>query len=301
LVFSGLSALLRHILPPRSASALQDLPKVAILTFGLLIGTGNAHAQGGPNLGPPQNGETILNRDIDVRTAPDEGSRVVMSLPKGKTVMAFGTPRRTTWTQIGLRGRDIGYVPSDSLDPIFVAREISGRAAVVSRIRWAPDGTLRGTHVVTEAVKSTERRKGKQSEVKLERGQVLGLLDVQGRQANMSSESMASVAVPVNALIPIIGVHDYDFGKGGTARSFYILRVGDYLTPVESENAWADFVTAAGPQYAGQTRFIFPLIGPQGLSFALAFGPHDRAGANNACVALAQRMLDCWLIEIQAF
>jgi hypothetical protein len=53
LVFSGLSALLRHILPPRSASALQDLPKVAILTFGLLIGTGNAHAQGGPNLGPP--------------------------------------------------------------------------------------------------------------------------------------------------------------------------------------------------------------------------------------------------------
>ena len=229
-------------------------------------------------------------------------SRVVMSLPKGKIVAAFGTPRRTAWTQIGLGGRDIGYVPSDSLDSIFIAREVSGRAAVVSRQRWTfPNGTLRGTHVLTDKAAGMEIRDGKKRETKLERGAVMSLLDLQDGKARLSSDSIASITLPPDRLAPIIGVHDYDFSGSGPARNFYAARIGDYLTPVEAEHAWTDFIAAAGQQYAPYTRFIYPLIGRSAVTFALAFGPLDRQGVNNMCVALAQRMLDCWVVEVQAF
>ena len=286
--------------------AMQNLPKLLVLLC-LLLGweaasPGKAVAQGGPNLGRPQTGETILNRDVDVLVSADAGSRIVMSLPKGKIVAAFGTPRRTAWTQIGLGGRDIGYVPSDSLDSIFIAREVSGRAAVVSRQRWTfPNGALRGTHVLIDKAAGMETRDTKKREAKLERGAVMSLLDLQDGKARLSSDSIASITLPPDRLAPIIGVHDYDFSGSGPARNFYAARIGDYLTPVEAENAWKDFIAAAGQQYAPYTRFIYPLIGRNAVTFALAFGPLDRQGVNNMCVALAQRMLDCWVVEVQAF
>jgi hypothetical protein len=286
--------------------AMQNLPKLLVLLCLLLgweaVSPGTAMAQGGPNLGRPQTGETILNRDVDVLVSADADSRVVMSLPKGKIVAAFGTPRRTAWTQIGLGGRDIGYVPSDSLDSIFIAREVSSRAAVVSRQRWTfPNGTLRGTHVLTDPAAGMEIRDGKKREAKLERGAVMSLLDLQDGKARLSSDSIASITLPPDRLAPIIGVHDYDFSGSGPARNFYAARIGDYLTPVEAEHAWTDFIAAAGQQYAPYTRFIYPMIGRSAVTFALAFGPLDRQGVNNMCVALAQRMLDCWVVEVQAF
>ena len=286
--------------------AMQNLPKLLVLLCLLLgweaVTPGTAMAQGGPNLGRPQTGETILNRDVDVLVSADADSRIVMSLPKGKIVAAFGTPRRTAWTQIGLGGRDIGYVPSDSLDSIFIAREVSGRAAVVSRQRWTfSNGTLRGTHVLTDNAAGMEIRDGKKWEAKVERGAVMSLLDLQDGKARLSSDSIASITLPPDRLAPIIGVHDYDFSGSGPARNFYAARIGDYLTPVEAEHAWTDFIAAAGQQYAPYTRFIYPLIGRNAVTFALAFGPLDRQGVNNMCVALAQRMLDCWVVEVQAF
>ena len=290
---------------------MQNLPKPLVLLCLVLavtlgwpaVAPAPAAAQGGPNLGKPQTGETILNRDVDVLVSASADSRVVMSLPKGKVVAAFGTPRRMpSWTQIGLGGRDIGYVPSDSLDSIFIAREVSGRAAVVGRQRWTfPSGTLRGTHVLTEPAAGMEMRDGKKREAKLERGAVLSLLDVQDGKARLSSDSIASITLPPERLAPIIGVHDYDFSGSGPARNFYAARIGDYLTPVEAEHAWTDFIAAAGQQYAPYTRFVYPVIGRSAVTFALAFGPLDRQGVNNMCVALAQRMLDCWVVEVQAF
>jgi hypothetical protein len=288
----------RQELPDIPGGTMQNLPKLLVLLC-LLLGweaalPGTAMAQGGPNLGRPQTGETILNRDVDVLVSADAGSRVVMSLPKGKIVAAFGTPRRTAWTQIGLGGRDIGYVPSDSLDSIFIAREVSGRAAVVSRQRWTfPNGALRGTHVLIDKAAGMEIRDGKKRETKLERGAVMSLLDLQDGKARLSSDSIASITLPPDQLAPIIGVHDYDFSGSGPARNFYAARIGDYLTPVEAEHAWTDFIAAAGQQYAPYTRFIYPMIGRSAVTFALAFGPLDRQGVNNMCVALAQRMLDC--------
>jgi hypothetical protein len=261
-----------------------------------------AEAQGGPNLGRPQVGEAILNRDIEVRVSADDGSRVVMNLPKGKTVEAFGTPRRTSWTQIGLAGRDIGYVPNDSLDSIFIARTVSNQAAVVGRRRWTlPDGTLRGTHVLASDSAGMEVKDGKKREAKLERGAVLSLLDMRDGKARMSTETIASVTLPSDRLLPIIGVHDYDFSGSGQARNFFAARVGDFLTPVEAENGWSAFIAAAGPQYAPYTHFIYPMMGREGVTFALAFGPLDRMGVNNICVALAQRMLDCWVVQVETF
>src|SRR5690349_13320634 len=85
----------RQALPVAGGHAMQKLPKAlgmfclaAILWLG---GLAAALAQGGPNLGRPQIGETILNRDVEVHVSPDESSRIVMPLPKGKTVAAFGT------------------------------------------------------------------------------------------------------------------------------------------------------------------------------------------------------------------
>ena len=51
----------------------------------------------------------------------------------------------------------------------------------------------------------------------------------------------------------------------------------------------------------GMVPGFFTITSQIVVTFALAFGPLDRQGVNNMCVALAQRMLDCWVVEVQAF
>ena len=71
--------------------------------------------------GPPQ-GEVVLNRDIEVRLAPHETSRILRTLQRGQALNALDTPRGTRWTLIAIGGQPIGYVPSDALDPALMRR-----------------------------------------------------------------------------------------------------------------------------------------------------------------------------------
>lgn len=81
-----------------------------------------AMAQSAVTINGPPAGEVILNRDIEVRLAPHETSRILRTLRRGQSLNALDTPRGTSWTLIAIGGQPIGYVPSDALDPALMRR-----------------------------------------------------------------------------------------------------------------------------------------------------------------------------------
>lgn len=241
-------------------------------------------------------GEALLGRDVEVRSAPDPAAGVVLRLPKGTVVMALGSARGSTFNEIAIGGRGTGFVPNDTLTSIYGPREIAGRVAVVARSRWAANGILKGSHVVTRTVTGTEQRDGKPRRTKVERGAVLSLLGVRDGKAHFASETITAISLPADALLPIVGVHDYPVSTTGT--TFYIARMDERPDPAEARARWHE-LTRSLPQLAGYKPFIYPSIA-QSLRFSLAFGPLDRSGADATCMALSQRMVDCWVLEVVA-
>jgi uncharacterized protein YgiM (DUF1202 family) len=79
-----------------------------------------ASAQNPVFLGGPLTGEVVLNRDVEVRIGPSENARILTTLRRGRALNALGTPRGTSWTEVAIGGRPIGYVPADSLDPALM-------------------------------------------------------------------------------------------------------------------------------------------------------------------------------------
>ena len=87
----------------------------------LWSGAAPAWAQNPVILGGPLTGEVVLNRDVEVRIGPGENARILRTMKKGAALNALGTPRGTSWTEVAIGGRPIGYVPADSLDPALLA------------------------------------------------------------------------------------------------------------------------------------------------------------------------------------
>jgi hypothetical protein len=242
-------------------------------------------------------GEALLERDVGVRLSPDAAAPVTATLAKGSVVMALGAPRGLPFTEIVAAGGGVGYVPSDVLRSIYAPRPSTGTVALVSRARWAPDGILRGSHVVRRTATGTGVRDGKRATIKVEPGTVLSLLDVQAGKPRLASDTVASVTLEADALLPIAGVHDYAFGRAETG--LLLARLGEHADPAGAQAAW-DRLSAAIPLLARHDPFVFPAADDP-TRFTLAFGPLDRRDAEAACTALAQRMVDCWLLDVAVY
>ncbi|HSK38512.1 MAG TPA: hypothetical protein VK943_01985 [Arenibaculum sp.] len=275
-----------------TAAAFAAFLSMAVLAAVLALGAG----AGVLAAGMVTTGEALLGRDVEVRSAPDPAAAIVLRLPRGTVVMALGSARGSAFNEIAIGGRSTGFVPNDALTSIYGPREIAGRVAVVARSRWAADGILRGSHVVTRTVTGIEQRDGKPHRTKVERGTVLSLLGVRDGKPHLASDTITGISLPADALLPIIGVHDYPVSTTGT--TFHIARMDERPDPAEARALWHD-LTLSLPQLAGYTPFIYPSIS-QSLRFSLAFGPLDRSGADAACAALSQSMIDCWVVEVVA-
>ena len=78
----------------------------------------------------------------------------------------------------------------------------------------------------------------------------------------------------------------------GSANSLGIRHAGSF-----SPRQWAAVAGTILAQRARGDRVI--LVWLTRGEMTEAFGPLDRQGVNNICVALAQHMQDCWVVEVQ--
>ncbi|MDR3516165.1 MAG: hypothetical protein P4M00_10125 [Azospirillaceae bacterium] len=256
-----------------------------------------ASAQTGPGLGGPQQGEVILNQDSDVHSLPTPEGKVVMTLAKGRTVVAFDTPRNTGWTQIAIGGRDIGYVPYDHLTSIYVVREVTSHAAVISTARWAAGRMIPISQIAAKPVSAKQVLGHKTRRIALAAGTGLGFVAMRGSEAMMMSESDANLLVPVSALLPIVGTYPNGARPGA---NFFLAKVGDYPTSSTAHAAWSQLV-ATFPEYQVFSPFVYPVITEAKELHVLAFGPLTRDQANNQCITLAQKLRDCWIVEATSY
>ncbi len=306
-------------------------PCAALLTAALLTVTLShpGWAQSPVAIGAPLTGEVILNRDIEVRIGPNEDARIVMTLKQGKALNALDTPRGTFWTKVAIGGQPIGYVPADSLDPalmvtgrIAVGGEaprpakpaadgkpaepaMSGRtAAVVPRAAWDKAAQVPGQGYVVAAKPvgatefiDTKKRRG----FTLRKGDVVAVISVANGQATLALPAGTRAVAPVDGLIGVVAAYPMPGMPPIEPGMLYGAKLGQYVSYSEGLRAWTDFTAGPGSAYRDLPPMVWPVFKAGRALYDVGVGPFTRLQVDTACGTLAQRGLDCTVIELETF
>ncbi|MCG5242245.1 SH3 domain-containing protein [Azospirillum doebereinerae] len=292
-----------------------------------------ARAQSPVAIGAPLTGEVVLNRDIEVRISPNEDARIVMTLKQGKALNALGTPRGTFWTEVAIGGQPIGYVPADSLDPALMvtgrpavggegpkpAKPAAGKAplgnpaepnpstrsaAVVPRAAWdkAAQAPGQGYVVAAKPVSATEflntrKRRG----FTLRKGDVLGVISVADGQATLALPAGTRATAPVDGLVGVVAPYPLPGMPPIEPGMLYAAKLGEYVSYGEGLRAWQQFTAGPGSAYRDLPPMVWPVFKSARTLYDVGIGPFTRLQVDNACGTLAQRGLDCTVIELDTF
>ncbi|CBS85531.1 SH3 domain-containing protein [Azospirillum lipoferum] len=310
------------------------LPPLAVL-LGLLGGLGGtmtvsppAQAQSPVAIGAPLTGEVVLNRDIEVRIGPSEDARIVMTLKQGKALNALGTPRGTYWTEVAIGGQPIGYVPADSLDPALM---VTGRpaiggegprppkpgasqpanaplphrsAAVVPRAAWdkAAQTPAEGYVVAAAPISATEilsnrKRRG----FTLRKGDVVALIGAANGEATLALPAGTRAVAPVQGLVGVVAPYPLPGMPPVEPGMLYGIKLGEYVSYTEGLRAWKEFTAGPGSAYRDLPPMVWPVFRKGRLLYEVGVAPFTRLQVDTACGTLAQRGLDCTVIELDTF
>ena len=287
-----------------------------------------ARAQSPVAIGAPLTGEVVLNRDIEVRIGPGEDARIVMTLKQGKALNALGTPRGTYWTEVAIGGQPIGYVPADSLDPALM---VTGRpaiggegprppkpaasqpadaplphrsAAVVPRAAWdkAAQTPAEGYVVAAGPISATEilsnrKRRG----FTLRKGDVVALIGAANGEATLALPAGTRAVAPVQGLVGVVAPYPLPGMPPVEPGMLYGIKLGEYVSYAEGLRAWKEFTAGPGSAYRDLPPMVWPVFRKGRLLYEVGLAPFTRLQVDTACGTLAQRGLDCTVIELDTF
>lgn len=278
-----------------------------------------ARAQSSVSIGAPLEGEVVLNRDVEVRIAPSENGRILTTLTKGKALNALGTPRGTNWTQVAVGGIPLGFVPADSLDPVYAPKyavpnrtagvpgappatgpTLTGAALVSEKARAAvADAAAQGLMVATRGLTVTEMVDGKKRRsVSLRKGQVVGLAAVNGSRLELFLSNGRRAEASLDGFLGVAAAYsDGERPKGGA----FVGRLGEYLSYEEGLRAWQSFIAGSGQGYRDRPPIVWPVFRSGRILFQAGVGPLSAADLDRSCAALTRQGVECAPIELKVF
>ncbi|TWA68905.1 uncharacterized protein YgiM (DUF1202 family) [Azospirillum brasilense] len=316
----------------RSTTAFRVLALRLILAAATMwFAPDGALAQSPVAIGAPLTGEVVLNRDIEVRIGPNADARIIQTLPRGKALNALGTPRGTSWTEVAIGGQPIGYVPSDSLDPaLMVSRSITAAmgataaganaggtppstgkppvihrgAAVVPRSAWeiAAQVPAQGYVVAADAIKATEILDNKKRRsFTLRKGDVVSLIDSANGRVTLGMPGRTRAVATAEGLIGVVAPYPLPGMPPIEPGPLFAARLGEYVSHAEGMRAWQEFTYGPGTAYRDLPPMVWPVFRGARTTYQMGVGPFTRTQVDNVCGALAQRSMDCWVIELDTF
>ncbi|WP_042702946.1 SH3 domain-containing protein, partial [Azospirillum sp. B506] len=261
---------------------------------------------------------------------PGEDARIVMTLKQGKALNALGTPRGTYWTEVAIGGQPIGYVPADSLDPALM---VTGRpavggegprppkpgssasppadappphrsAAVVPRAAWdkAAQTPAEGYVVAAGPISATEilanrKRRG----FTLRKGDVVALIGAANGEATLALPAGTRALAPVQGLVGVVAPYPLPGMPPVEPGMLYGIKLGEYVSYAEGLRAWKEFTAGPGSAYRDLPPMVWPVFRKGRLLYEVGVAPFTRLQVDTACGTLAQRALDCTVIELDTF
>ncbi|HEY0838374.1 MAG TPA: SH3 domain-containing protein [Azospirillum sp.] len=296
---------------------------LALCAAGPIVGP--VAAQSPVAIGAPLEGPVVLNRDVEVRVGPSQDARIIQTMTRGRALNALGTPRGTTWTQVAIGGQPIGYVPVDSLDPVYVPRPMpipkdtaakdkdkngaaaerpSAVGAVVPRAAFdaARNDRAQGYVVAYRNVGATEQIDAKKRKsFTIRKGQVVAVLGVAGNRLTLAVTGRATVTAGVDGFLGVVTAYPLPGVPPVGTGPLYASRLGEFVSYDEGLRAWTEFTGGPGAQYRDRPPMVWPVFHGGKVRYETGVGPFARSQIDGACATLAQGGRDCHIVELQAF
>ncbi|PWC73815.1 hypothetical protein TSH100_30515, partial [Azospirillum sp. TSH100] len=234
--------------------------------------------------------------------------------------------------EIPIGGQPIGYAPADSLDPALM---VTGRpavggalggegprppkpaanqpadappphrsAAVVPRAAWdkAAQTPAEGYVVVAAPISATEiLANRKRRSFTLRKGDVVALIGAADGEATLALPAGTRALAPVQGLVGVAAPYPLPGMPPVEPGMLYGIRLGEYVSYAEGLRAWKEFTAGPGSAYRDMPPMVWPVFRKGRLLYEVGVAPFTRLQVDTACGTLAQRGLDCTVIELDTF
>jgi len=300
---------------------------VATLVVAVSFVSAPAFAQMSVSIDAPVAGDATLNRDIEVRVAPSENARILITLNQGDSVEALDTPRGSAWTRIGKGGVPMGFVPRDALDAVPVppvrvpakpkpatppaatpatpARtsptDAERRVAIVPQATLAAlgDGNV-GAMVATRNITVREKLPdGKTRSTTIRKGQAVGLAAVRGEALEVVIPGGTAAETSWAGWLGVGAVRlDPAPSPGGP---LVMGLLGEYASYEEGAASVRAFIAGPGAAWKDRPPLLWPVSRSGRVAWRAGVGPMSPVELDRACSLLTRRGDDCRVIEAVSY
>ncbi|MBP2299957.1 SH3 domain-containing protein [Azospirillum picis] len=177
-------------------------------------------------------------------------------------------------------------------------------AAVVPREAWdkAARSPAEGYVVAAAPITATEVLSNrKRRSFTLRTGDVVGLLGAADGQATLALPAGTHALAPIRDLVGVAAAYPLPGMPPVEPGMLYGIKLGEYVSYGEGLRAWKEFTAGPGSTYRDLPPMVWPVFRRGRLLYDVGVAPFTRLQVDNACGTLAQRGLDCTVIELDTF
>lgn len=177
-------------------------------------------------------------------------------------------------------------------------------AAVVPRAAWdkAAQTPAEGYVVAAGPISATEILSNrKRRPFTLRQGDVVALIGAANGEATLALPAGTRALAPVQGLVGVVAPYPLPGMPPVEPGMLYGIKLGEYVSYSEGLRAWKEFTAGPGSAYRDLPPMVWPVFRKGRLLYEVGVAPFTRLQVDTACGTLAQRGLDCTVIELDTF
>ena len=135
----------------------------------------------------------------------------------------------------------------------------------------------------------------------LRQGDVVALIGAANGEATLALPAGTRALAPVQGLVGVVAPYPLPGMPPVEPGMLYGIKLGEYVSYAEGLRAWKEFTAGPGSAYRDLPPMVWPVFRKGRLLYEVGVAPFSRLQVDTACGTLAQRGLDCTVIELDTF
>jgi hypothetical protein len=129
----------------------------------------------------------------------------------------------------------------------------------------------------------------------------VALIGAADGEATLALPAGTRALAPVQGLVGVAASYPLPGMPPVEPGMLYGIKLGEYVSYAEGLRAWKEFTAGPGSAYRDLPPMVWPVFRKGRLLYEVGVAPFTRLQVDTACGTLAQRGLDCTVIELDTF